>query len=110
MENKISIENLIQQKLSIRIALFTFSIGTILFASYFLLKNNDLLIIIGIYYILFAFVVNGFILLNLIYQFFIKPNEKHSIIIQILFIMGNIPIAIIYFYLVLNSFNNSQLF
>ena len=88
---------------STKMALISFAIGTLLFIGFFSIKNNETLIFIGFYYIIIASIINILMLLKLFYDWLENPSEKYSISKQILILLANIPIAILYFITIINS-------
>lgn len=95
-----------QGAFSTEIAIATFAIGTVLFLLYYLFPNKSTLIITGVFYILFAIIVNGILLLILIYHYIILPNQREFIAIKIMILLSNIPIAALYLYIIINLLNN----
>ena len=89
--------------LAIQMAIVSFSIGTFILLLHFVLKNSDLVIIIGIYYLVIAFIVNGIMLLKLIFDWVTESKNRKSTLLQITILLINIPIAFFYFYLVIAS-------
>ncbi len=89
--------------LAIQMAIVSFSIGTFILLLHFVLKNSDLVIIIGIYYLVIAFIVNGIMLLKLIFDWVTESKNRKSTLLQITILLINIPIAFFYFYLVIVS-------
>lgn len=77
-------------------AISCFIIGTILFISYMSFPSENL-IVIGIMYVAAAIVLNLVILINLVYQLITIPFERTAIVVRILILLSNIPIAIMYF-------------
>ena len=88
---------------AIQMAIVSFSIGTFILLLHFVLKNSDLVIIIGIYYLVIAFIVNGIMLLKLIFDWVTESKNRKSTLLQITILLINIPIAFFYFYLVIVS-------
>lgn len=99
METKYQFKDL---PFSTQLAVFSFGIGTLLFISHFLFPRMYQIIVIGYIYLLIAIVINFITFLNLIYQFS-KEENTEDIIIRILIILSNIPIAFLYAYIVLNN-------
>jgi hypothetical protein len=95
---------------STQLALCSFLLGTLLFASYFFLPNTDGIIIVGLFFVLFASFFNAIVVLHLGYQLLTNPEEREHIIIKIAIVLANIPIAFLYFYIIVHSFNSQQLF
>ncbi len=84
---------------STQLAVGSFFIGTLLFASFHLLSDHYNVIIIGIYFLLFATLINGIVLLNLGYHFIILPNYREELAIKMLILLANIPIVVLYLFL-----------
>ncbi|SHJ08404.1 hypothetical protein [Flavobacterium terrae] len=85
-------------------ALGSFGIGTLLFISYMIFQNFNI-IVIGFFYVYAAVILNILVLLNLLYQLYSKSN-KEDILIRILILVSNIPIAYFYYIIVDNKFNS----
>lgn len=75
-------------------AIASFSLGTLLFTCYMLSKSEDLLLF-GFFYVIGAVFFNTIILFHLIYEL-ITTKEKYEILLQIVILLSNIPIAILY--------------
>ena len=86
------------------LAIGSFGIGTLLFLLHFALPEYGLLYFIGYFYLLIAFLVNLLVFLNLLFLFFIKPNEREDLTIKMLIMLANIPIALLYLYIIYTSF------
>ncbi|WP_310381620.1 hypothetical protein [Flavobacterium sp.] len=99
-----------QGAFSTEIAITTFAIGTILFLLYYIFPNKSELLITGLFYIFFAVLVNGILLLILLYHYIILPNQREFIAIKIMILISNIPIATLYLYIIINLLNNELKF
>ncbi len=99
-----SLENQKPAGFSTYLAIGSFGIGTIILGLYFLFPHKDGILILGFFYTLFAILINGITFLNLLFQFFIKPKEREDLAIKILIMLANIPIAILYIYIVFHKF------
>ncbi|WP_143165289.1 hypothetical protein [Flavobacterium cucumis] len=93
-----------------QMAMVSFGIGTLLFGLFFLFKTSDNLIKIGMIYIAVAFIANGLMLLKLIYDGFFIPNQRSNAIKQILILLINLPIAFLYFVIILYTILDNQPF
>ncbi|WP_291131989.1 hypothetical protein [Flavobacterium sp. UBA7682] len=91
-------------RFSTYLAIGSFSIGTFLFLIHFILPEFGLLYLIGYFYLLFAFLVNLLVFLNLLFQFLIKPEEREALAIKMLIMLANIPIALLYLCIVFHKF------
>lgn len=91
---------------STQLAVCSFVLGTLIFASYFLFPNTDGIIIVGLFFVIFASFFNAIVVVHLLYQLLTNPHEREHIIIKIGIVLANIPIAFLYFYLIVRSFNS----
>ena len=81
-------------------AIFSFSIGTLIFLLY-LLSRNDGVIILGLYYTFFAIALNATLFtINAICVVFSNKYRKNYILNSGILLI-NVPIASLYFYLTL---------
>lgn len=80
----------------------SFLIGTFLFLCG-LVTENEGVFLLGFWYTVLAFLVNSVILLHLIYLLVISPSIRKSILVRILLLLSNIPIAILYIYILFNT-------
>jgi hypothetical protein len=85
------------------LAVLSFSIGTFLFVLHLIFPNEDGIIILGFFYVLFAILINSLSLLNLCYLCITDPENRETNAIRILILLANIPIALLYFYIVLHK-------
>lgn len=95
---------------STQLAITCFCIGTFLFGLFFLLPENDGIVILGLIFIIFAAFLNVIVLLNLLFQFIVITQEREKITIKILILLSNIPIAYLYFFLILKSVSHNSPF
>lgn len=96
--------------ISTKIAFISFTIGTLLFGTYFLIPSSDTLFVIGLYYTITAIFVNGIVFLKLIYNWIIDPEKRYSTEKQGLVLLANIPIAILYFFIIFYSITSTSPF
>lgn len=87
---------------STQLAIVSFGIGTLLFLIHFIFPNFFAILIIGYIYLFLAILINIITFFYLVYLFF-KENDTEDIIIRILLLLANIPIAFLYAYIVLNN-------
>jgi hypothetical protein len=92
-------------KLSTQIAIGSFALGTLVFLLHQLLPREDIIFVIGIFYVLTAMFVNGVVVLNLIHHFIFFQNHREYFGVKILIVLANIPIAALFFYLTINNIN-----
>ena len=96
--------------ISTKIAFISFTIGTLLFGTYFLIPRSENLLFIGLFYTLIAIFVNGIMFLKLIYDWITNPTKRYSIEKQGLVLLANIPIAILYFFIIFYSITSTSPF
>lgn len=85
------------------VAIGSFGIGTLLLVIHLCIPNSFEILVTGFFYVLFAILVNGITLFYLLYHFIINRIERETIAIRILILMANIPITLIYIYIVFNN-------
>lgn len=96
--------------ISTKIAFISFSIGTLLFGTYFLIPRSNNCLFIGLFYTLIAITTNGIIFLKLIYNWITDPTNRYSIEKQGLVLLANIPIAILYFFIIFYNITSTSPF
>lgn len=82
-------------------ALYSAASGTFLLLA-FLISKQNLLITIGLNYIMLAFIVNTSILLALIAALFLYTTHWKNIVVTIICVLLNIPLSIFYLTIVIN--------
>ncbi|MEC4004814.1 hypothetical protein OX283_009120 [Flavobacterium sp. SUN052] len=90
--------NDIEHTTTAKIAFWSFLIGTAFLISSYIFPNCEEIIIGGLIYIIAAFIINGFIAFALFIYFLISTNERAYYGFQLLVILINIPIAILYIF------------
>lgn len=103
METAKILEYLVRNKFSTQLALLSFILGTILFLT-FIFSENETIFIIGFFYVIIAFILNLITLFFVIFSFFKNPKQELLNIFQIIIMLLNIPISIIYFTILFNNF------
>jgi hypothetical protein len=81
---------------SLKIAYASFIIGTLIFLLGLLFHSNHIFIIIGIYYIVLATLVNSITFLILVCIFFTNKSKRIDTCIEMGILLTNIPIALLY--------------
>ncbi|WP_299337027.1 hypothetical protein [uncultured Psychroserpens sp.] len=89
-------------KLTIWITLVFFGFGSMLFALHLFDKDSFVIIIFGYYYVLFCVVFNSLLVLILLFILLLK-NNKAKTLKSIGVLLINIPIALLYFNIVVNT-------
>ncbi|UGS22428.1 hypothetical protein [Flavobacterium channae] len=98
----------LKMPVSTQIAIISFAIGTFLFGLYFSFKNSEILIYTGILYIFIAGIVNGIMLLKLVYDWITIPTKRADLKIQIIIVLANLPIAFLYILIIIyNAISDS---
>lgn len=106
-----TLQNFRYLSFSTQLALCSFGLGSLIFGSYFVLPENEGIIIIGLFFVIFAGFFNSIMFLRLLFLLLVaEAEERESIVIRMLLLLANIPIAILYGYLVIHSFQSSQQF
>lgn len=90
-------------KFSTQLAIGSFAFGTLLFLLHLGLPNEDGIFILGFFYVLFAALINGIVFVNLLFHFTINPQKREIIVIKMMILLSNIPIALMYFYLIIKK-------
>lgn len=89
-------------KATIKIALLFFTIGTLLLILHFIFNTSNFIIWLGYIYVLLAVFINSIILIILIVTLFID-KQKIETLKAIGILLLNIPIALVYFQMVIDS-------
>lgn len=92
-------------KFSTYLAITSFGIGTLLLMLYLLFPETVLLIYAGYFYVLLAILINGITFLHLFYLFIIYRLHREVIAIRMLLLLANIPITVLYLYIVIHTTN-----
>ena len=93
-------------KLSNLVTISSYIIGTLIFTLFTITeKGNNEITMIGFFFVVIAVLVNGLVLgTSLMAVFFAKQKElKRKLWIAVGFQLANIPIAVAYFYYVMND-------
>ena len=87
---------------STKLALFSFSIGTLLFSCQLLNQKKDILLIYGFLYLIFIAVINLIMLFYLLMQLVVDIENQEQNFIRILILLSNIPISLLYIHIIFN--------
>lgn len=87
----------------IKIALYSFVIGTLLFTANFLFPNQFYIIISGLFFILLALLVNFIVLIYLIKKVLLSPVTNPKNTEELLAILANIPVTALYIFIIFNQ-------
>jgi hypothetical protein len=99
------IENRVDLMLAIPKWLFnvTLGINTVLFLMALINIDNEFLVTIGFFCVVIVLVINAITFLSLIIFSFIYKFYQRSIIINSLILLANIPIALLYMFIIVHS-------
>ena len=86
-----------------QLMLLSLTLGTILMLLHLLFPKNELIIIIGYFYVLIALFVNLFAAAILVIKLFFNSHEYQIYIIRILILFSNVPIAALYLFIILKT-------
>jgi|SRR6218665_661380 len=101
MENQNTTELPETGNFSTQTALFSFGIGTLILVTHLLFPKANRIIYCGLVYVVLAAIINILVLLVLLYHFIVTPNYREYFAIKILILLANIPIAVLYFFIVI---------
>lgn len=110
METKQILEHLIRHKFPTQLAATSFAIGTLLFFGFILFPKIEEFILIGFAFVIIAILFNLLTFIFLLYQYFSFPEEKFYNQFQILIMLTNIPVSILYFFLISIIIKNNSPF
>ncbi|WP_343612167.1 hypothetical protein [Chryseobacterium oranimense] len=80
----------------------SFLSGSFLLVSY-LISRADFLLITGFYFVIIAAVINMLVLLYELLEFLNNTSEKKSSGNSVLLLLINIPVTVLYIFIILNS-------
>jgi len=80
---------------STQLAIGSYLIGTLLLLLHIQFPES-MVIGIGFVFVVFAAIINGIVLVNLIYLLITQKNHSEYFTIKILILLANIPITIVY--------------
>lgn len=92
----------IQKTFSFQLAFFSFAFGTLFLILHLIFPKNENILFYGFMYTVFAVCSNQLFLFMLLLQLFINWKKRESIVYQMLILLINIPIAILYIFIVFN--------
>ena len=95
---------------STQVAVYSFLMGTLLFLLSFPFYENEFIYPIGILYVILATFINLMILIWLLYYLIVNKNERQEIVIEILVLLINIPIALAYFFIIVERIESNSPF
>ena len=97
MKTSLIQEEPFEGKASTELALGCFTIGTLFFIHFLILRDTSFIFIIGFVFIILAVLLNAIMLTHLLYLFYILPQQRKYIGLKILILFSNIPIAFLYY-------------
>ena len=95
---------------STQVAVYSFLIGTVLFLLSFPLHRHELIYSIGLLFVYLATFINLMVLIWLLYYLIVNKYERQQIVIEILILLTNIPIALAYFLIIVEGIESNSPF
>jgi hypothetical protein len=86
---------------STELAIGCFIIGTFFFILFLTLKDTSFTLIIAIIFLIAALFLNAIMLCHLLYHFYILPQQRKYIGVKILILISNIPVALLYYSIII---------
>lgn len=83
-------------------ALISFSLGTLLFLTQLAFSNSVDLLVLGLFYVIIAAFINLIFVIALFVEMFLRPTMIEELMITLGIMLLNIPIAMIYFIILLS--------
>ena len=100
------LEKFNQLPFSSKLAIVSWALGTFILLLNFCFPNQDKIIITGIVYIVVMGIINGITFLYIISKIITSTQNSRYYIIQAGIMLANIPIAILYAYLVISHYTS----
>jgi hypothetical protein len=88
---------------SIELVIGTFIISTVLFVVYMFTNKNSNVLVFAFPFVVSALLLNGIMLLHLTGRFVKLYDERKDIAVNILLLLSNVPIAILYYVVAMKS-------
>lgn len=85
-----------------KLMLFSLVTGTLIFLSHLIFPRIDEIIVIGIFYVIGITIINLFGFFHLLIQM-ANSKQVELFLIRIVIILCNIPIAVLYMYIILEN-------
>lgn len=101
MHTTLTHEEPFEGRTSTELALGCFAIGTLFFILFLTLQDTSFVLITGFIFIVTAVLLNAMMLCHLVYHFFILPQQRKYIGLKIVILLSNIPIALLYFSIII---------
>lgn len=92
--------------LSTQIAIASFLIGTLIMLLSQVFPNEDGIVFLGLFFVVFAFLINAAMLVLLIYFLLTESEHREYFAVKILILLANIPVVILYLYMLINPISN----
>ncbi len=93
-------------KLATKIALATFALGTFCFVLFALIPGSNKVLMFCTIVLIAAILANGLTILLLFYNYSTNPFDRQEILVRIFLMLCNIPIAALYFFILIKYFIN----
>lgn len=102
MQTTLTSEEPFEGRTSTELALGCFAIGTLFFILMLTLQDTSYVLIIGFIFTMMAVLLNAIMFCHLAYHYCILHRQRKYIGQKILILLSNIPIALVYFGIVMN--------
>lgn len=101
MQTTLTHEEPFEGRTSTELALGCFAIGTLFFILFLTLQDTSFVLIIGFIFMVMAVFLNAIMFCHLLHHFYILPQQRKYIGLKIIILLGNIPIAFLYFNIII---------
>jgi hypothetical protein len=107
MQTTLTQEEPFEGRTSTELTAGCFTIGTLFFVLFLTIQDTSFIFIIGFIFIIAAVFLNIIMLTHLLYHFYILPHQRKYIGAKIVILLSNIPVAFLYYSILINfaSFN-----
>lgn len=102
MQTSLIHEEPFEGRTSTELALGCFAIGTLLFILFLTLQDTSFILIIGFIFMVTAVLLNAIMFCHLVYHFYFLPQQRKYIGLKIAILLGDIPIALLYFSIIIH--------
>lgn len=100
MQTTLTQEEPFEGRTSTELAVGCFTIGTLFFILFLMLQDTSFVLIIGFIFMVTAILLNAIMFCHLLHHFYILPQQRKYIGLKIIILLGNIPIAFLYFIII----------
>ncbi|HKO76403.1 MAG TPA: hypothetical protein VJU52_04265 [Flavobacterium sp.] len=101
MQTTLTQEEPFEGRTSTELAIGCFTIGTLFFILFLTLQDTSFVLIIGFIFMVMAIFLNAIMFCHLLYHFYILPQQRKYIGLKIVILLSNIPVAFLYFSIII---------